>query len=265
MTKAMTSAYKFQLLRYAPNVVSGEYFNVGVLLYDEAGRVIDARFTPDFRRLRCHPLADIEYLESLRNEFEQKRLGDENFGEYWEEVQRNLGNALQISEQQAFWGAEPREEVERLLQTYVATPSRLEAPGEQAEPPAGSRRALRRRMDEVFRRYHLFANGDRLLTDVSVPYGGPRWQFVFDYAYRREGATQFLQGLALRNDVSETTKLCFVFERLRAKTESMTLTAVVDDEVPEDTSDLLRASRIVPWQASRLEDLALRIRSELHL
>jgi hypothetical protein len=40
---------------------------------------------------------------------------------------------------------------------------------------------------------------------------------------------------------------------------------VVDDEVPEDTRDLLRASRIVPWQASRLEDLALRIRSELRL
>ena len=29
-----THCYHFQVLRYVPNLVSGEYFNIGLLLYD---------------------------------------------------------------------------------------------------------------------------------------------------------------------------------------------------------------------------------------
>ena len=71
---AATHCYRFQVLRYVPNLVSGEYFNIGLLLRDGENQLIDARFAADFRRLRCHPLAELDYLEALRNEFEEKRL-----------------------------------------------------------------------------------------------------------------------------------------------------------------------------------------------
>ena len=29
-----SQGYRFQVLRYVPNLVSGEYFNIGLLLYD---------------------------------------------------------------------------------------------------------------------------------------------------------------------------------------------------------------------------------------
>ena len=37
-----THCYHFQVLRYVPNLVSGEYFNIGLLLYDSEKRLIDA-------------------------------------------------------------------------------------------------------------------------------------------------------------------------------------------------------------------------------
>jgi len=266
MTKDSLIAYQYQLLRYTPNLVSGEYYNIGVFLYDQAGRMIDARFTPDFRRLRCNPMTDFEYLSGLRNEFEDRRLLGEGFSSYVEELQQNLSNSLQISEKTAFWGAEAGLEIERLYRTYVATPSPEEVRAEAGEPAAGTRRALRRRMEETFRRYHLFANGDRLASELSVRYGGPRLQFTFDYGYRPNGVVKYVHGLALRNDLNDAAKLCFVFERLRAKgTSEVALTAVVDDQVPADTRELLSSSDIVTWEASRLDELAMQIRGELRL
>ena len=41
---AATHCYRFQVLRYVPNLVSGEYFNIGLLLRDGENQLIDARF-----------------------------------------------------------------------------------------------------------------------------------------------------------------------------------------------------------------------------
>ena len=265
MEKAAMVQYQYQLLRYVPNLVSGEYVNVGVFLYDGAGRMIDARFARDFRRLRCHPLADLEYLTALRNEFEEQRLLGEGFSDYGQALQRDLSLALQVSDQRVFWGAEAGAEIERLYRAYVATPSgpRNGAP----DIPSGARRALRRRMDETFGRYYLFANGGRLRRDVSVNYGGGRLRFAFDYGYQPNGVTKYLHGVALRNDVRDATQLCFVLERLRGQEDAgaVSLTAVVDDEVPGDTLDLLGNTGIAAWKASKLDELALAVRKDLGL
>lgn len=273
MTKTDNQHYQFQLLRYAPNLVSGEHVNIGVFLFDAAGRMLDARFARDFRRLRCNPLADLEYLEALRNEFEEQRLLGEGFSAYGEQLRRDLSATLQISDQQSFWGGDATEEMERLYRSYVATP-----PSPRHETPEnmrGTRRALRRQMDETFRRYHLFG-ANRLARDVDVPYGGGRLQFTFDYGYAANGAAGYLHGIALRNDVRDASRLCFAIERLRAREQDkaalnkvtgnkVTVTVVVDDQAPRDTLDLLEDSEVRTWQASKLDDLALTLRGDLGL
>jgi hypothetical protein len=186
-TDGSTIEYRFELLRYVPNVVAGEVFNIGVLLYDDAGRLLDARFAQEFRRLRCHPLVDLDYLHALRNEFEERRLHGEGFSAYVAELKKNLSNSLQISNPAAFRGENAVAEIERLFASYVATPAPAGREADEQEPQPGSRRALRRRMDNVFRSYHLFANGDRLRKDVKVNYGSARLQFSFDYAYVPHG------------------------------------------------------------------------------
>ncbi len=264
MSNTTMHRYAFQLLQYTPNLVSGEHVNIGVFLNGPGGRLLDARFAREFRRLRCHPLADLEYLEALRNEFEEQRLLGEGFSEYGRQLQRDLSTALQVSEEFSFWGGEAAAEIERLYQAYVATPPREQE--EAGGPRAGTRRALRHRMDAAFRRYHLLANGNRLLPDVNVPYGPGRLQFTFDYAYPPNGASRYVHGIALHNDVRDASKLCFVLDRLRDRERAaVAVTAVVDDQVPRDTLELLEESDIRPWQASKLDELALAIRGELGL
>jgi hypothetical protein len=263
--RGSTVDYRFELLRYVPNLVAGEAFNIGVLLYDQEGRLLDARFAREFRRLRCHPLADLDYLHALRNEFEEKRLAGEGFSAYVAELKRNLSNSLQVSDAAAFRGEDAVAEIERLFAGYVATPVPAARQAEEGEPPIGSRRALRRRMEDVFRRYHLFANGDRLRKDVKVSYGSARLEFSFDFGYQPNGSARYVHGLALREDINAAAKLCFVFERLRALQSGVRLAVVLDEGVQDDVRELLQSSDIAPWETSRLEELALGIRKDLSL
>ncbi len=257
-----THCYHFQLLRYVPNLISGEYFNIGLLLHDNENRLIDARFTADFRRLRCHPLAELDYLEALRNEFEEKRLLGEGFSEYVRGLSEHLSAGLEVTDSRVFWGGAAEGEIERLRQSFLVTPSRREIHGDDSGALPGTRRALRRQMELAFRRYHLIGAG--LDSQVSVPYAGPRLRFTFDYSYQPNGAVHYIHALTLRNNVSDASKLCFVFERLRARAaESPELTAVLDDSFPDDTRELLKSSAIVTRPASQLNELAFSIRGEL--
>src|SRR3989442_1787395 len=108
------SLYRFQVLRYSPNRLSEEFYNLAVLLYGEDGRVLDARFTPDFVRLRCHPLADVSLLQHLKDEFENRRLEGEGFTRYIEQLKQDLSQSLHVSEERSFLGGEALEEIERL-------------------------------------------------------------------------------------------------------------------------------------------------------
>lgn len=264
MTEVTT--YQFQLLRYTPSVLAEEFFNIGVLLYDEADRLIDARLATEFRRMRCHPLVDMEYLETLRHEFEERRLLGEGFSEYVFMLLKDLARSLEITERRSFHGREAAAEMDRLYRTYVATPPRLTAGGEERDARPGTRRALRRLMDHTFENHGLLGAKRFLETDVAMQYGGARLAFTFDYRYQPNGVGKLLHGVAQRNDVNEASKLCLAFDRIRGRSETpLELTAVVDDMVMSDTLELLESSQIRTWQAGRLDELAMAIRGELGL
>ena len=158
--REILTQYDFQLIRYVPNVVSGELFNVGVLLYGPDRQLIDARFASEFGRMKCHPLAEMPFLEGLRDEFEEHRLAGENFGGYITELCKNLSASLDVTTPKTFWGGEAPVEIDRLFDTYVATP-RPESEALQSDgPAAGTRAALRAAMDAGFRRHYLL-DGER--------------------------------------------------------------------------------------------------------
>ncbi|MEX2302805.1 MAG: DUF3037 domain-containing protein [Bryobacterales bacterium] len=257
--------YRFELLRYVPNVVAGEAFNIGVLLYDGAGRLLDARFAQEFRRLKCHPLVDFDYLHALRNEFEDRRLTGEGFSDYVTGLKKNLSNSLQISTATALRGESAVAEIERLFSSYVATPVPADRETGDPEPQPGSRRALKRRMDDAFRSHQLFANGDRLRPDARVSYGSARLQFSFDYAYQPDDATRYVHGLALNEEIHRAEKLCFVYDRLRGRQPGIGLTVVLDDGVQDDVKQLLESSEATTWEIGRVDELAFAIRTEMGL
>ena len=70
--------------------------------------------------------------------------------------------------------------------------------------------------------------------------------------------------MSQQHDLADATRLCFLFDRIRARAPSQ-MTAVVGDALAEDTRLLLDSSHIRPWPVSQLADLALAVREELRL
>ena len=72
---------EFFLIRYVPDVVKGEFANIGVLLREAGSRSDDGsavvRFTRDWSRVRCMDAdADIGLLEALEGEIAARlRMG----------------------------------------------------------------------------------------------------------------------------------------------------------------------------------------------
>ena len=235
----MLTTYTFRLLRYSPNILSEEFSNIAALLYDPAGRLLDARFTPDFLRLRSHPLADLPYLDALRQEFEDHRLTGEGFSDYLAALLENLSLALHVSDEKSFLGEDPRREIERLARTYLTTPRRPSERPAAALPD--SRRAILSRMRAIFEQHRLT---EHLQSNVAVgTYVSPRFSFQIDYAYKPNGVTHYLHALSPKRDIQDAGRLCFVFDRIRLQTPAQ-LTTVVADALPDDTRTLLESSHI---------------------
>ena len=254
----MPSVYRFQLLRYSPNRLSEEFYNIAVLLYAEDGRLLDARFAPDFVRLRCHPLADLPFLQHLKDDFENRRLEGEGFTLYTDELTQNLSQSLHLSGEKAFLGEDALEEIERLTRTYLATPKRSEV--RSAEPLPGARRWILARVRDTLQTHGVL---DRVESNVAVgAYVSPRFSFQLDYAYKPNGRMHYIQALSLHHDLNDAGRLCFVFDRIRSQVPA-DLTAVFDDILPEPTRELLGTSHIQPWAVSSLDELAMAVRKDL--
>ena len=113
---------EFFLIRYVPDVVKGEFTNIGVLLR-EAGRADSAvvRFTRDWARVRCMDAdADIGLLESLESEISERlRLGAADTKPVMQVLEDTLSNSLQITEARAALAESVPAELEQLMRMYV--------------------------------------------------------------------------------------------------------------------------------------------------
>lgn len=59
---------QYQILRYLPDMVSGEFVNLGVVTYDQASRTLRSEFAVRTERISClFPGVDCTYLENAVN------------------------------------------------------------------------------------------------------------------------------------------------------------------------------------------------------
>ena len=251
--------YRFRLLRYRPTH-SGEFYNIAVVLEDERGGLVDARFAPDFDRLACNPAADIVLLERVRDEFEESRLLGERFAAHLERLGESRYPLFEEGPAEAFWGQEAPVELDRLVQSYLATPPPLQRPS--AAVP-GSREAIRRRMGETFEAHGLLADGGLIRRGREALYG-PNLRFRFDFGYSPQaGGSHYLHAFADRNGVAEAGRLRFVMEHLAAP-DAGRLT-VVHSAAEPDALALLEAGGVAASSVDRLDDLARSVRVDLGL
>ena len=118
---------EFFLIRYVPDVVKGEFVNIGVLLREAGAAKADSavvRFTRDWSRVKCMDSdADIGLLEALEGEIGARLLtvGTDGVGikPVVEILQDTLANSVQMTEVKACLAESLPAEIEQLMKMYV--------------------------------------------------------------------------------------------------------------------------------------------------
>ncbi|MBW4037518.1 MAG: DUF3037 domain-containing protein [Acidobacteria bacterium] len=222
---------EFSLIRYVPDVVKGEFANIGVVLR-EAGREGSAavRFTRDWSRVRCmDPDADVELLESLEAEISRRlEAGVEmrvNAKPMLETLEDSLSNSVQLTEMRGTLAESLPAEMEQLLRMYVEP---LKVSGTRKK--ATGRTAIVATMRDTFERAGVW----RLMRKkiAAAGYTQPGDPLRIDCGYRN-GKVRMFHAVSLESDVEGAKGIAYSAAALRAGVErsegvALELTAVVE-------------------------------------
>lgn len=259
---------RFYLLRYVPDIVRGEFVNIGVLLYDpEAGRLYPPQLLENFRRvLRLHPWADREVLAALSHQIESESAEGE-VERYLDRLGQS-SNVLEITEPKAVLTTDPEAELDRLFDTYVREPRYPTRVGAAVER---SRAWIRSQLNAALRQAGLWQRLEKRVPVEEFTHKGDR--FKFDFGYRRNGHRGFLQALALEREVDRAKVLAYTLERiaarLRAEQGTVACTAIVEELPAEGNEEAQLSARILAEQeialvpVSGLKDFTRDLESQL--
>jgi hypothetical protein len=222
---------EFSLIRYVPDVVKGEFANIGVVLRkagDAGGATV--RFTRDWSRVRClDPNADVELLESLETEIaERLRAGFEervNAKPVLATLEDSLSNSVQLTEMRGTLAESMAAEMEQLMRMYVEP---LKAPA--ARRKASGRGAIAGKMRDEFERAGVWGLMRKRIA--AAQYTRPGDPLKIDCGYRN-GRVRMFHAVSLENDAEAAKGLAYSAEALRAGVSrvegvEMELTAVVE-------------------------------------
>jgi hypothetical protein len=220
---------EFSLVRYVPDVVKGEFANIGVVLR-EAGGPAEVRFTRDWSRVRCmDPDADTELLEALEAEIAERLAAGVdprvNARPMLETLEDSLSNSVQMTEMRATLAESLPAEMEQLLKLYVEP---LKAP--RVRRMQSGRVAITAAMREEFERAGVWRlMRKRIAASQYTQAGDP---LKLDCGYRN-GKVRLFQAVSLENDVEGAKGLAYSAAALREGVERvegihLELTAVVE-------------------------------------
>ncbi len=222
---------EFFLIRYVPDVVKGEFTNIGVLLR-EAGSSTEGtvvRFTRDWSRVRCMDAdADIALLEALEGEIgERLRLGAADTKPVMQVLEDTLSNSVQISEARAALAESIPAELEQLMRMYVE-PLKV-----KQERRRTGRAAIAGAMRDQFERAGVWGlMRKRIAASLYTRPGDP---MKIDCGYRadQQGLIRMFQAVSLEGDVEAAKGLAYTAPQLREGVERvenarLELTAVIE-------------------------------------
>lgn len=239
---------EFFLIRYVPDVVKGEFANIGVLLREAGGGASHAekperavvRFTRDWSRVRCLDAdADIGLLESLEGEIAarlQMRAKDApGIKPVMEILEDTLSNSVQITEVRACLAESLPAELEQLMRMYVE-PLKV-----KAERKRTGRAAIAGAMRTEFERAGVWGlMRKRIAASLYTRAGDP---MKIDCGYRPNGVIRMFQAVSLEGDVEGAKGLAYSAPQLRegvqrVESAKLELTAVVEPlRAVSDTED----------------------------
>lgn len=228
---------EFFLIRYVPDVVKGEFTNIGVILREAdtaaaAGTVV--RFTRDWSRVRCMDAeADTALFEALEVEIaERLRLGDADTKPVMQLLEDTLSNSLQISEPRAVLAESVATEMDQLMRLYVEP---LKVRGERRRT---GRAAIQATMRTEFERAGVWGMMRKRIAAAS--YTRPGDPLKLDCGYRAlatavqpEARVRIFQAVSLEGDVDAAKGLAWAAPQLRegvrrVEGSDLELTAIVE-------------------------------------
>lgn len=222
---------EFFLIRYVPDVVKGEFVNIGVLLREAVGEGARAevRFTRDWTRVRCMDAeADIGLLEALEQEIAARlRTGTSprDPKAVLDVLQDTLSNSLQMTEAKATLAENMATEMELLLRMYVEP---IKVPKVRFK---SGRAAIATAMRAEFEKVGAWAlMRKRIAASMYTRPGDP---LKIDCGYRPNGVVRMFQAVSLEGDVEAAKVLAYSAPQLREGVDrvegaKLELTAVVE-------------------------------------
>jgi len=229
---------EFFLIRYVPDVVKGEFTNIGVVLREAAGDGVSlVRFTRDWSRVRCMDAdADIGLLEGLEAEIASRLVLGVNAKDpkaVMDVLEDSLSNSVQMSPLGACLAENVATEMELLMKMYVE-PLRVA----RARTKTG-RAAIAGAMRTEFERAGVWGlMRKRIGASMYTRPGDP---MRIDCGYRATDLVRMFQAVSLEGDVEGAKGLAYSASALRdgvvrVERVSLELTAVV--EPLREVSDL---------------------------
>ena len=263
-----TKQLAFSLIRYIPNVVAGEFVNIGVVLFDEEGGA-HLRFTRDWRRVRAlDPAADIETLLALEEDLNaQLQGGVLDRATLLTKLQDYLSNGIEVTATQGVLAEGAAAELDTLARMYLEH-------RRAATREAAGRAAIYASMKEAFSEAGVWQHmRHRIAASQYTHKGDP---LKIDCGYRPNGVIKLFQALSLESDTDAAKVLAFSYPELRdgilrAENAKAELTAIVegglerkDDQVAFALAVLAR-SEIRTLTTAEVPQIARQARAELRL
>jgi hypothetical protein len=216
---------EFSLIRYVPDVVKGEFANIGVVLR-EAGSDAVVRFTRDWSRVRCLDAeADIGLLESLETEIAERLRAGLELKPVLVVLEDTLSNSVQMTEMRGTLAESLPAEMELLLRMYVEP---LKAPGVRRR--VSGRVAIANRMRDEFERAGVWQLMRKKISAAAYTQVGDPLKLDCGY---RNGQVRMFQAVSLDTEVEAAKGLAYSAAGLRAGVArvegvELELTAIVE-------------------------------------
>jgi Protein of unknown function (DUF3037) len=228
---------EFFLIRYVPDVVKGEFVNIGVLLREAedapgAGAPDSAvvRFTRDWSRVKCMDAdADIGLLEALEGEIgarlQMRGQDAPGIKPVMEVLEDTLSNSVQVTEVRACLAESLPAEMEQLMRMYVE-PLKAKISRQRT-----GRSAIAGAMRTEFERAGVWGlMRKRIAASLYTRAGDP---MKIDCGYRPNGVIRMFQAVSLEGDVEAAKGLAYSAPQLiegvqRVESARLELTAIVE-------------------------------------
>jgi len=265
MPEEKQTTFRYQILRYSPNLIRDEWVNIGVLLEDPGGRRRAMRLIEEpaeFARVRrLHANADEEVLRGLPTELEAGLRGpEEAVRSYIEKLGQTLSNVIQLGPEKAVEAGDFDAELDRLYHAQVAPPAR--ARGGLME---STRAWIKARFNDVLRRRRVPRLERSIRVEEFTQAGDP---MRLDYGYRN-GKRGFLHAVALGRDAWQAKVLAYTAERIRARVANCEFIAITETEPLRENlrhqfiAKLLAEQEISIVPLNRIEKFAEELRARL--